>query len=115
MWLAPQQAVVINITDAQGEYCQGVQSRLEQMGYRAIADLRNEKIGFKIREHTLARVPFILVVGDRELQDGTGAVRTREGKDLGSMSLEDFADLMNKAIALKGRTSDLGELVAEAC
>jgi threonyl-tRNA synthetase len=89
-WLAPLQAVVMNITDAQGEYAAGVAQALENQGMRVFADLRNEKIGYKIREHTLQRIPFLLVVGDRERETGQVAVRTRAGEDLGSMSLDEF-------------------------
>ncbi|HRQ64337.1 MAG TPA: threonine--tRNA ligase [Xanthomonadaceae bacterium] len=90
-WLAPVQAVVMNITDAQGEYAAGVAQALENQGLRVFADLRNEKIGYKIREHTLQRIPYLLVVGDRERDMGQVAVRTRSGEDLGAMSLDDFA------------------------
>lgn len=88
LWLAPTQVVVMNITDNQGEYVRNTVNRLNKLGFRAIADLRNEKIGFKIREHTLKRVPYLLVVGDKEVENGAVAVRTRRGEDLGVMSLE---------------------------
>ena len=87
-WLAPVQAVVLNITDAQAEYAQKVQKMLINEGVRANIDLRNEKIGYKIREHTIQRIPYLLVVGDREVESQTIAVRTREGKDQGSMNHE---------------------------
>lgn len=87
-WLAPVQAVVMNITDAQAEYAIGLRDRLLAAGLRVIADTRNEKVGYKIREHTLQRVPYLLVVGDRERQSGTVAVRTRAGEDLGSLDVE---------------------------
>ena len=90
-WLAPVQAVVVNITDAQGDYAAGVARSLADQGFRVAKDLRNEKIGRKIREHTLQRVPYLLVVGDREKEDGLVAVRTRGGEDLGSMSVAEFA------------------------
>ncbi|HET6434890.1 MAG TPA: threonine--tRNA ligase, partial [Xanthomonadaceae bacterium] len=90
-WLAPVQAVVMNITDAQGDWAAEVRKTLRNQGVRAEADLRNEKIGFKIREHTLQRVPYLLVVGDREKDNGAVAVRTRTGEDLGTMSVADFA------------------------
>ena len=90
-WLAPVQAVVMNITDAQAEYADGVRKTLAEQGFRVISDLRNEKIGYKIREHTLQRVPYLLVVGDREREEGRVSVRTRGGEDLGSQSIEDFA------------------------
>jgi threonyl-tRNA synthetase len=84
------QAVLLNITDRQTEYVENCHKRLRDKGFRVETDLRNEKIGFKIREHTLMRVPYLLVVGDREMEQGTVAVRTRKGEDLGSMPLEDF-------------------------
>jgi threonyl-tRNA synthetase len=91
-WLAPVQAVVLNISEKQNGYCMFVSQALRNKGFRVDADLRNEKIGFKIREHTLAKVPYLLVVGDREVEDGRIAVRTRIGEDLGSMSPDDFAE-----------------------
>ena len=90
VWLAPVQAVVMNITDAQAQAVQAARKTLENQGFRVIEDLRNEKIGYKIREHTLQRIPYLLVVGDREKENGTVAVRTRSGEDLGSMPLQDF-------------------------
>ena len=91
-WLAPTQAVVANITDAQAEYVQEVTKTLADQGFRVTSDLRNEKIGYKIREHTLQRVPYLLVVGDREKENGAVAVRTRSGEDLGSMSVQAFIE-----------------------
>ena len=91
-WLAPVQAVVMNITDAQAEYADHVRKTLAEQGFRVVSDLRNEKIGYKIREHTLQRVPYLLVVGDREREEGRVAVRSRGGEDLGTQSIEDFAD-----------------------
>ncbi|MFZ5656273.1 MAG: threonine--tRNA ligase [Pseudomonadota bacterium] len=91
-WLAPVQAVVMNITDAQADYVAGVRKTLADQGFRVHSDLRNEKIGYKIREHTLQRVPYLLVVGDREKENGMVAVRTRGGEDLGSMSIQQFAE-----------------------
>ncbi|KIQ97169.1 threonine--tRNA ligase [Lysobacter sp. A03] len=90
-WLAPVQAVVGNITDAQASYAAEVAQSLADQGFRVEKDLRNEKIGRKIREHTLQRVPYLLVVGDREKENGLVAVRTRGGEDLGSMSVAEFA------------------------
>lgn len=90
-WLAPVQAVVMNITDAQAEYVAEVEKTLANQGFRVRADLRNEKIGYKIREHTLQRVPYLLVAGDREREQGTVAVRTRGGEDLGAMTVAEFA------------------------
>lgn len=98
-WLAPVQAVVMNITDAQADWVAEVQKTLTNQGVRIDSDLRNEKIGYKIREHTLQRVPYLLVVGDRERENGMVAVRTRTGEDLGTMSVADFASrLRNEAI-----------------
>jgi threonyl-tRNA synthetase len=89
-WLAPIQAVVMNITDAQADYVEEVRKSLMNQGLRASADLRNEKIGYKIREHTLQRVPYLLVVGDREKENGVVSVRSRSGEDFGNMSVADF-------------------------
>jgi len=91
-WLAPVQAVVLNITDAQADYVREVTQTLANKGFRVQSDLRNEKVGYKIREHTMQKVPYLLVVGDREKETGTLAVRTRSGEDLGSMSLTEFAE-----------------------
>ena len=94
-WLAPVQAVVMNITDAQADYVAEVQKSLSNQGLRIEADLRNEKIGRKIREHTLQRVPYLLVVGDRERDNGQVAVRTRGGEDLGTMTVAEFASRLH--------------------
>ncbi|MPW70147.1 threonine--tRNA ligase [Moraxella catarrhalis] len=102
-WLAPQQVVVMNITDKQADSVGDVVSKLNAKGYRAISDLRNEKIGFKIRERTLERIPFMLILGDKEVESGTVNVRTRTGENLGSMSLDDFIAVLDKAIEKKGR------------
>ena len=104
VWLAPVQAVVLDITDHQAVYAAQIEKSLMQQGFRVAADLRNEKIGFKIREHTLQRVPYLLVVGDREMATETVAVRTRAGKDLGSMSLTAVVDLLQTDIVRRGRT-----------
>lgn len=97
-WLAPVQAVVMNITDAQAEYVEQVQKTLANQGFRVESDLRNEKIGYKIREHTLQRVPYLLVVGDREKENGAVAVRTRAGEDLGSMPVDGVAALLRDGL-----------------
>ncbi len=102
-WLAPTQAVVLNITDNQADFCQEVAKTLKNKGFRAKVDLRNEKIGFKIREHTLARTPYLLVAGDREMEQGQVAVRNRSGKDLGNMTVEAFCELLNDQIAQLGK------------
>ncbi len=104
VWLAPEQVVVLNITDNQADYCESVRKSLSDKGFRAVADLRNEKIGFKIREHTLSRTPFLLVAGDREVETGKVSVRTRSGEDLGAMKVEEFATYLSAAIARFGRT-----------
>ena len=90
VWLAPVQAVIMNITDKQSEYAQNIEETLKKQGFRVESDLRNEKIGFKIREHTLQRIPYLLVVGDREVETDSIAVRAQGGEDLGSMSPEQF-------------------------
>ncbi|MBK5942684.1 threonine--tRNA ligase [Halorhodospira halophila] len=105
-WLAPVQAVVLNITDRQGDYARDVERRLLEAGFRAEADLRNEKIGYKIREHTLQKVPYMLVLGDRELESGTVAVRHRDGTDLGSMELEELVSRLGNDIAGHGREQE---------
>jgi threonyl-tRNA synthetase len=91
-WLAPVQAVAFNITDAQADYVREVTQTLVDKGFRVQSDLRNEKVGYKIREHTMQKVPYLLVVGDREKETGTVSVRTRSGEDLGSMPLADFVE-----------------------
>ena len=93
-WLAPVQAVVMNITDSQADYVQKVVKQLSDAGLRVKADLRNEKVGFKIREHTLRRVPYMLVCGDKEIAEGKVAVRTRKGADLGTFTIEEFAEIL---------------------
>jgi threonyl-tRNA synthetase len=98
LWLSPVQVVVMNITDRQAEYVEKVSKTLQEQGFRTEIDLRNEKIGFKIREHTLERVPYLLVIGDREMEEGSVAVRTRKGDDLGSMSVEAFAERLNEEV-----------------
>ncbi len=103
LWLAPEQAVVLNITDKQAPYAQKVTEALQNKGFRAINDLRNEKIGFKIREHTIQKVPYLVVVGDRESETQTVAVRTRSGEDLGAMSLEAFSERLREEELSRGR------------
>lgn len=102
-WLSPVQVCVINITDKQADSVKEVEKSLKLKGYRAITDLRNEKVGYKIRERTLQRIPYLLVVGDREAENGTVAVRSRKGEDLGVMTPEAFMDLLAADIARKGR------------
>lgn len=97
-WLAPVQAVVMNITDGQSEYVSELTRKLQDAGIRVKADLRNEKIGFKIREHTLRRVPYMLVCGDKEVEAGKVAVRTRRGKDLGSIDVNEVIKQLQQEI-----------------
>ena len=103
-WLAPVQAIIMNITDRQADYALALRESLKNQGLRVEADLRNEKIGFKIRQHTLQRVPYLLVIGDREAEANTLAVRTRSGKDLGTMSADEFVQGLNAEIASRGLT-----------
>ncbi|WP_026244442.1 threonine--tRNA ligase [Dasania marina] len=102
-WLAPTQVVIANITDKQSPYVQKVADSLKNKGFRVDADLRNEKIGFKIREHTIQRVPYLLVLGDKEVETQTISVRARNGDDLGSMNLAAFEQLLHEDIANRGR------------
>jgi threonyl-tRNA synthetase len=102
-WLAPTQAVVLNITDKQSDYAKFVEDSLKNKGFRVVSDLRNEKIGFKIREHTIQKVPYLLVVGDKEVESQTVAVRARRGEDLGSMDLDAFAAHLTDDVARRGR------------
>jgi len=99
VWLAPLQAVVLNITDAQAEFAAEAMQALVRQGFRVEADLRNEKIGYKIREHTLNKVPYLLVVGDREKEAGQFAVRARSGEDLGSMSIQAFVERLKSEVS----------------
>ncbi|MEJ2692617.1 MAG: threonine--tRNA ligase, partial [Candidatus Thiodiazotropha sp.] len=101
LWLSPVQAVLMNITDRQADYVKNCLKSLQDNDFRVESDLRNEKIGFKIREHTLLRVPYLLVVGDREMEEGTVAVRTRRGEDLGSMKIQDFIDRMHEEVTTR--------------
>lgn len=96
--IAPVQVVVMNITDSQAEYVNELTRKLQNAGIRVKADLRNEKIGFKIREHTLRRVPYMLVCGDKEVEAGKVAVRTRRGKDLGSMDVNEVIEKLQQEI-----------------
>jgi len=105
-WLAPVQVVVLNITEKQNNYCGTVTQVLRNKGFRVNADLRNEKIGYKIREHTLGKVPFLLVVGDREVESGAVSVRTRAGEDLGNMTLEQFESHLAGEVARRGLSAN---------
>jgi len=105
LWLAPRQAVVVNITDKQAGYASEVAEGLRLAGFRVEADLRNEKVGFKIRELELAKVPYVVVVGDKEMASGSVSVRARHGRDLGSLSLEDLMQTLSEEVSRKGRVS----------
>jgi threonyl-tRNA synthetase len=102
-WLAPQQVVIAPITDKQADYAREVTQKLVDQGFRAISDLRNEKIGFKIREHEMGKMPYILVVGDKEMEGGQVSVRARHGQDLGVLPLEDFAARLRSDVGNRGR------------
>jgi threonyl-tRNA synthetase len=101
-WLAPEQVAILNITDKQSEYVKKIEKTLQNNGVRVFSDLRNEKIGFKIREHTLQKVPYLIVVGDKEVENNTIAVRTRTGEDLGVMTVEAFEAHLQSDVASKG-------------
>jgi threonyl-tRNA synthetase len=103
LWLAPVQLVVLNITDSQSAYANEVVAALQARGLRAEADLRNEKIGFKIREHSMQRVPYLAIIGDKELESRTVSLRTQKGEDLGLFNLPDLiqkldAESMGRAV-----------------
>ena len=104
LWLAPRQVVVANITDKHAAYATEVVERLQNEGFRAETDLRNEKIGFKIRELELAKVPYVVVVGDKEMESGKVSVRARHGKDLGFLTQERLRETLSDEVARKGRT-----------
>ncbi|MBN1684982.1 MAG: threonine--tRNA ligase [Gammaproteobacteria bacterium] len=99
LWLAPVQVAVFNITDRQADYAQKIVETLRKQGFRAISDLRNEKIGLKIREHTLQKIPYMIVIGDREVENNLISVRTQEGKDLGSMSVNDLISKLKEIVS----------------
>ena len=99
LWLAPVQAVVLTITDHQRPYAEKVTKILREKGFRVDADLRNEKIGFKIREHTLQKVPYLLVIGDREMENETLALRDRRGNDLGVVAIDALAQRLDEEVA----------------
>jgi threonyl-tRNA synthetase len=105
-WLAPVQAMVLNITDKQSEYCREVVESLEKQGFRVEMDLRNEKIGYKIRQHTLGKVPYLLVIGDREVEKKAVAVRTLSGEDLGQLPLSEFSQRLASDVERRGHAAD---------
>jgi threonyl-tRNA synthetase len=101
-WLAPVQVMVMNISDSQADYVRHVESELKKNGFRVASDLRNEKITYKIREHSLQKLPYLLVTGEREMQNGQVAVRTRKGEDLGAMQLSAFIEMLRQQVDTKG-------------
>jgi threonyl-tRNA synthetase len=103
IWLAPCQAMVMNITDSQAEYVVDLTDSLKNKGFRVENDLRNEKIGFKIREHTIQKIPYLLVVGDREVETQTISVRSSSGEDLGAMTVSELTDLFERDVLARGR------------
>ena len=105
LWLAPVQAVVLNITDKHGAYVEEVAEIMQNSGLRTESDLRNEKIGFKIREWTLERVPYLLVAGDREVANREVAVRTRNGEDLGTFSIDDVKQKLLTEVASRASSA----------
>jgi len=101
VWLAPVQVVLLTITDRHAEYALQLLQSLEQQGIRAKIDLRNEKIGFKIREHSIQRIPYLVIIGDKELEQKTITVRTQKGDDLGSLTIDNFNERLKQDIADK--------------
>ena len=101
LWLAPVQVILLNIADAHKPYTEKLKSRFEENGVRCESDLRNEKITYKIREHSIQRIPYLIVIGDRETESRQVAVRTQKGEDLGSMSIDDFISHVTKDIISK--------------
>ena len=106
-WLAPYQAVILNISQNQSVYCKKIEESLKNKGFRVAVDLRNEKIGFKIREHTLQKVPYLLVVGDKEVEAETVSVRKRGGEDLGSMEIGSLCELISKDVDQFSRNGNI--------
>jgi threonyl-tRNA synthetase len=101
MWLAPVQVAILNISDAQAEYATSLAAQLKKLGFRVTADLRNEKITYKIREHSVQKLPYILVIGDKERDANTVAVRARGNVDLGVMSIEALVERLQSDVASK--------------
>ena len=102
-WLAPCQVMIINITDSQSKYVEDLTNSMKNKGFRVENDLRNEKIGFKIREHTIQKIPYLLIIGEREVESSTLAVRSSDGKDLGSMTVTEFVSILEQDISSRGR------------
>jgi threonyl-tRNA synthetase len=101
LWLAPTQVALLTISEKQHEFALKIQTILQKNGIRSNFDLRNEKIGFKIREHTLQKIPYLLIIGDKEVETNSVAVRTKEGVDKGVMSLDTLCDILLQEIAAK--------------
>lgn len=99
-WLAPHQVAILNITDSQADFASNLAEKLQKNGIRVVTDLRNEKIGFKIREHTIQRIPYLAVIGDKEVEQQTVSIRTRDGEDLGSMPISEFENLLARECAM---------------
>ena len=102
-WLAPCQVMILNITDSQSKYVEDLTNSMKNKGFRVENDLRNEKIGFKIREHTIQKIPYLLIIGEREVESSTLAVRSSDGKDLGSMTVTEFVSILEQDISSRGR------------
>ena len=102
-WLAPCQVIILNITDSQSKYVEDLTNSMKNKGFRVENDLRNEKIGFKIREHTIQKIPYLLIIGEREVESSTLAVRSSDGKDLGSMTVTEFVSILEQDISSRGR------------
>jgi threonyl-tRNA synthetase len=98
LWLSPVQVVILNITDRHAEYASKIMLDLEKQGVRVKLDLRNEKIGFKIREHSMQRVPYLVIIGDKELEEQSITVRTQKGDDLGSLTIHEFTERLKQEI-----------------
>ena len=101
-WLSPVQIIIMGITDRNNEACIEAKNKLVDLGFRAEMDIRNEKIGFKIREHTMQRIPFLIIIGDKEEENNKISVRTREGQDLGNMTIDKFKLIIDESISKKG-------------
>jgi threonyl-tRNA synthetase len=99
VWLSPVQVMILNIADRHADYASEVMRVLEKQGVRVKIDLRNEKIGFKIREHSMQRVPYLIIIGDKELEDQSMTVRTQKGDDLGRLSINTFTERLKQEIA----------------
>jgi threonyl-tRNA synthetase len=106
LWLSPVQIVILSIADRHAEYAQNIQQKLEKQGFRVKTDLRNEKIGFKIREHSIQRTPYLLVIGDQEVETESVAVRTQKGEDLGSLTLAALSEHLHKELGVHGRANN---------